>query len=95
MRTKINSETFLTIEQAFDLALENIKGKYNDDEKGKIYVWRQRYKDGKLSHKKIWDILESAGFKKVVEERWIALNDSGVQKENKEEELVDNEPFKD
>lgn len=92
MRTKIENkqqEHFLTIEQAFDFALESIKGTSKEKERGKIYVWRQRYKDGKLSHKKISDILEAAGFKKVVEERWMSL-ESNIQETKKP--LVAKEP---
>jgi hypothetical protein len=88
-----NKESFLTVEQAFDYALENLKGKSSDAEKSKVYVWRQRYREGKLSHKKISDILGEAGFSKVVEERWISL-DPKPQKE-KEEEIIIEETFKD
>jgi hypothetical protein len=62
---------FLSAEAAFMKAIEKLKG--NSIKRDKVYVWRQRYKEGKLSHKKVMDILESAGFKLVVEEKWIAL----------------------
>jgi len=65
-----NQDAFITLDEAFELALQKI----TNLPKTKIYVWRQRYKDGKLSHKKVSAILETYGFKKVVEERWISLN---------------------
>lgn len=77
-KVKKEEDVFLTVEQAFDNALDSIKGK--SKEKGKIYVWKQRFKEGNLSHKKIAAILENAGFHKVVEERWIPL-DPKVQEE--------------
>lgn len=80
--TETKGETFLTIEQAFDNALEKLKGK----EKSKIYVWRQRYKEGNLSHKKIASILEKAGLEKVVEEKWKSID----PKNNPEEQLPEN-----
>lgn len=93
MKTNNNSkESFLTVEQAFDYALENLKGKSSDAEKSKVYVWRQRYREGKLSHKKISDILSEAGFAKAVEERWISLEEKSPKiKEN----IVVEEAFKD
>lgn len=71
-KVKKEKDVFLTVEQAFDNALNSIKGL--SKEKGKIYVWKQRFKEGNLSHKKIAAILENAGFHKVVEERWIPLD---------------------
>jgi hypothetical protein len=65
---------FLTVEQAFENALANLKGKTHEKERGKIYVWRQRFKNGDLSHKKVAAILENAGMHKVVEERWITID---------------------
>lgn len=88
-----NKDSFLTVEQAFDHALENLKGKSSDAEKSKVYVWRQRYREGKLSHKKISDILQEAGFAKVVEERWIALEEK--KSNNNDKQIVIEETFKD
>ena len=70
VNVNVNEDMFLTVGEAFDKALENLKGK-NEEERGKIYVWRQRFKEGNLSHKKIAIILEAAGMIKVVEERWL------------------------
>jgi hypothetical protein len=89
MKNEIKQDAFVTVDEAFELALYKILNL----PKTKIYVWRQRYKDGKLSHKKVASILEAAGFKKVVEERWMPLTINS-KKENRiliEEE----EPFKD
>lgn len=82
-------QSFLTVEQAFDFALDSLTEKIQGKERVRIYIWRKRYKDGKLSHKKISDILSAAGFAKVVEERWIVMPEKNMS----EEEL--NEPFKD
>jgi hypothetical protein len=71
---KKSEDMFLTVDQAFDNAIDSIKDKLGDIEKGKIYVWKQRFKEGNLSHKKIATILEDAGFHKVVEERWMPLD---------------------
>ncbi len=76
-RNAKSEEIFLTVEQAFDNALENIKDK--SPEKGKIYVWKQRFKEGNLSHKKIAAILENAGYHKVVEERWMPIDPKATQ----------------
>lgn len=62
---------FLNAETAFMMAIEKLKG--SAIKRDKVYVWRQRYKEGKLSHKKVMDILEKAGFKLAVEEKWIFL----------------------
>ena len=80
-----NGDVFLTVEQAFDSALESIKCKSKEGEIGKIYVWKQRFKEGNLSHKKIAAILENAGFHKVVEERWMPLDPKAIQGEMDEE----------
>lgn len=85
-------EIFLTVEQAFDQALDSLKDKSKDEERGKIYVWKQRFKEGNLSHKKIAGILEKAGFHKVVEERWMPIDPKAT---SGGEEEFDNEPFKD
>ena len=77
------AEGFITVSEAFDVALERIKGRKIGDIEipaSKVYVWRQRFNDGKLSYKKIEQILEVAGFKKVVEEQWISI---AVPEENK------------
>lgn len=87
-----DGEVFLTVEQAFDKALDSLKDKSNDDERGKIYVWRQRHKEGNLSHKKIAGILEKAGFRKVVEERWMPVDPKALESNT---EVFDEEPFKD
>jgi hypothetical protein len=70
----VKDSVFLTVEQAFDNALGAIKDKSKESERGKIYVWKQRFKEGNLSHKKIATILENAGFHKVVEERWMPID---------------------
>jgi adenine-specific DNA methylase len=77
MSTTKSSEGLLTVKQAFNNALEKLKGK----EKGKIYVWRQRYNEGSLSQKKISSILKKAGLKKVVEEKWMPLNPKATREE--------------
>lgn len=66
-----HEDTYLLIEEAFSMALEVVKD--NPIPRDKIYVWRQRFRDGNLSHKKVEEILERAGFKKVVTEKWIKL----------------------
>jgi hypothetical protein len=81
-----NEDTFLTVEQAFDHALESLKSQAKEEDRGKIYVWKQRFKEGNLSHKKIAGILEAAGFHKVVEERWMSLDlKINVSDDNSEE----------
>lgn len=62
---------FLSAEEAFMKAIEKLKG--NSIKRDKVYVWRQRYKEGKLSHKKVQEILEKSGFKLAIEEKWIFL----------------------
>ena len=52
----INEETFLTVDQAFDFALTSLMATISEKDKVRIYIWRKRYKDGKLSHKKVADI---------------------------------------
>ena len=56
----------LSIEEAMMKALQIISKK----EKNKVYVWRQRLREGKLSHSLMYEILANAGFEKVVEEKW-------------------------
>lgn len=79
-------DMFLTVEEAFDKALENLKDKSKDEERGKIYVWKQRFKEGNLSHKKIAGILEKAGMVKVVEEKWMPIDPKAQQSNQQEEE---------
>jgi hypothetical protein len=75
MSKNVKSEdTFLTVEEAFDYALNHLKGQSKEEDRGKIYVWKQRFKEGNLSHKKVAGILEAAGFHKAVEEKWISLD---------------------
>lgn len=85
MSVNLNEDQFLTVEEAFDKALENLKDQ-NEQERGKIYVWRQRFKEGNLSHKKIGIILGAAGMVKVVEERWMVIypSENKVTKKTKE-----------
>ncbi len=79
MSDKVKSgDIFLTVEQAFEYALESIKGKSKEQERGKFYVWKQRFKEGKLSHKKVAAILADAGFHKVVEERWMPVDPKSI-----------------
>lgn len=89
MSEKIKEETFLTVEQAFDSALAAIKDKSRESERGKIYVWKQRFKEGALSHKKIAGILEKAGFHKVVEERWMPIDPKAMLSDTNEEAFPD------
>jgi len=92
----INEETFLTVDQAFDFALTSLMATISEKDKVRIYIWRKRYKDGKLSHKKVADILTAAGFAKVVEERWMPLdNKEVVPRERKKKLEPIDEPFKD
>ena len=70
-----NQEDFLDADSAFEMAIEKLKG--NSIKRDKVYVWRQRWKEGKLSHKKFCDILEKAGFKLAVEEKWIFTTAQG------------------
>ena len=63
---------FTDTDTAFTTALEIIKEK-NLIPREKIYVWKQRYMEDKLSSKKVGEILELAGFKKVVEEKWMSI----------------------
>lgn len=58
----------LSIEEAMMKALQIILKK--EKEKNKVYVWRQRLREGKLSHSLMYEILTNAGFEKVVEEKW-------------------------
>lgn len=58
----------LSIEEAMMKALQIISKK--EKEKNKVYVWRQRLREGKLSHSLMYEILTNAGFEKVVEEKW-------------------------
>ncbi|MSP69101.1 MAG: hypothetical protein EXR20_02385 [Bacteroidetes bacterium] len=58
----------LSIEEAMMKALQIISKK--EKEKNKVYVWRQRLREGKLSHSLMYEILANAGFEKVVEEKW-------------------------
>lgn len=58
----------LSIEEAMIKALQIISKK--EKEKNKVYVWRQRLREGKLSHSLMYEILSNAGFEKVVEEKW-------------------------
>lgn len=70
------ADGFVNVSEAFKEALERIKDKEVDGidiPAAKIYVWRQRFNEGKLSHKKVEQILQAAGFKKVVEEQWISI----------------------
>lgn len=94
MATTNNTESFLTIDQAFNAALEKLKTEMNEKDKLKIHIWRSRYKGDKLSHKKVSDILAMAGFTKIVEEKWMAL-DQPKTEEAKEDFLQEDEPFKD
>ena len=73
MKKEKASKVFLTVEQAFDIVIQNLKHEKDKSKKGKFYVWKQRFKEGNLSHKKIAIILKEAGFHKVVEERWMPI----------------------
>lgn len=75
-----DGQKFLLVEEALNIALKASK---DDDHKNKIYVWRQRFRNGTLSHKKISEILTEAGFVKAVEEKWIHLpaDKNGVKRE--------------
>lgn len=67
------TEGFLSVGEALTSAFEVIKKNESDEKVKKTYVWVQRYKKGTLSNKKISEILEMAGFKKAVEEKWIFI----------------------
>lgn len=71
LKSQVNEITIrqkLTIEEAMMKALQIISKK--EKEKNKVYVWRQRLREGKLSYSLMYEILENAGFEKVVEEKW-------------------------
>ena len=85
MNENVKGDIFLTVEQAFDNALSVIKDKSRESERGKMYVWKQRFKEGNLSHKKIAAILENAGFHKVVEERWMPIDPRAALSDNNDE----------
>lgn len=71
LKSEVNEITIrqkLTIEEAMMKALQIISKK--EKEKNKVYVWRQRLREGKLSYSLMYEILENAGFEKVVEEKW-------------------------
>lgn len=91
-KAKKGEKSFLTIEEAFDNALQNLKGKSKEKERGKIYVWKQRFKEGNLSHKKIASILENAGLQKVVEEKWVSTPAPKVARKPKQDDEL-YEPF--
>jgi hypothetical protein len=89
-------DIFLTVDEALSRALESLKGnrtrkKTRKKTRGKIYVWKQRFKEGNLSHKKVAGILKKAGFHRVVEEKWMPIDPKALS----EQEYFDEEPFKD
>ena len=72
MRTMKNEEPTgeaKSIDEAIQIALE-IVAKKNKKERNKVYVWRQRIREGKLSRELQNEILAEAGFTCVVEEKW-------------------------
>lgn len=72
MKAQNDDTGYLNMDNAFSIALEMLKDK--DVPRDKVYVWRQRYKEGKLSQKKVDEILAQAGFKPVVEPKYIHLD---------------------
>jgi len=68
---KYQKTDYLSPEEAFFSALEIVKGKFYSIEQ--VCVWRNRYNKGTLSHKKVQEVLEKAGFKRVVEEKWMMI----------------------
>lgn len=62
----------LTLGVAFNEALEclKLKLKKKPDERAKLYVWKQRFNEDALSHKKICAIIQKAGFEKSIDEKW-------------------------
>ncbi len=68
-----NEDKQLTIEDAMKKALE--VAALVKENRNKVYVWKQRLREGKLSHSLMHEILNNAGFKKVVEEKWALDND--------------------
>lgn len=85
-KIKDEGNPYMSTDDAFSLALEMVKGIHIP--RDKVYVWRQRFREGSLSHKKIQEIMELAGFKVVIEEKWIQLKmpkKKTGHKEDKEE----------
>ena len=68
---KYTKREHISPEEAFMSALDMLRGKVFSTEQ--ICVWRIRYKRGTLSHKKVQEVLEKAGFKRVVEEKWMMV----------------------
>lgn len=68
---KYTKREYISPEEAFMTALDTLRGKVYSTEQ--ICVWRIRYKRGTLSHKKVQSVLEEAGFKRVVEEKWMLV----------------------
>jgi hypothetical protein len=75
-------QNFLSVDKAFDQAITKAIKKNKDlgSDINSAYINRQRYNKGKLSYKKIVEILEEQGFKKVVEEKWILINKETLAK---------------
>lgn len=69
----------MPIEEAMRKALE-IAAEVKEN-RNKVYVWKQRLREGKLSHALMQEILHHAGFVRVVEEKW-ALKNEGNGGEN-------------
>lgn len=69
----------MPIEEAMRKALE-IAAEVKEN-RNKVYVWKQRLREGKLSHDLMQEILHHAGFVRVVEEKW-ALKNEGNGGEN-------------
>lgn len=68
VKTQTEEKDYLDLDTALNIALEMIKD--NPIPRDKVYVWRQRYKEGKLSMKKMDEIMEMAGFKSVIEPKY-------------------------
>ncbi len=58
-----------SVDEAMHMALD-IVAKNNKEDRNKVYVWRQRLREGKLSRDLQNEILAQAGFACVVEEKW-------------------------
>lgn len=66
----------MSIEEAMKKALE-IAAEVKEN-RNKVYVWKQRLREGKLSHTLMQEILTHAGFVRVVEEKWALVeNEKG------------------
>jgi len=71
----MSSQQQMSIEEAMVKALE-IAAEVKEN-RNKVYVWKQRLREGKLSHALMKEILDQAGFVRVVEEKWAFVENNG------------------